>query len=222
MSHLGGHTDKTNIDEGLLNYLIKKYKINSFLDIGCGLGGVVKIMKEKGIDAKGLEGDLNAIESSLVKDNIEKIDFSKIGFSSKKKFDLGYSCEVLEHIDEIYIDNIMSAFKACKIIVMTAAPPKWPGHHHVNCRNHEYWIKMFNKYNFYHYPYETEMCRNNSTMNHKKKNNKKFMKHRLLFFINADLIKINTFNILNIQPEKITENTLIISNKYSDKHIKKK
>ena len=32
------------------------------------------------------------------------------------------------------------------IAVVTAAPPGWPGHHHVNCREESYWIDVFKNY----------------------------------------------------------------------------
>ena len=35
MSHLGGHNNKTNMEIGTIEYLIKKFNIKSFLDIGC-------------------------------------------------------------------------------------------------------------------------------------------------------------------------------------------
>ena len=39
-------------------------------------------------------------------------------------------------------------FSRCKYVVVTAAPPGQPGHHHVNCRPTEYWIDVFKKYGF--------------------------------------------------------------------------
>ena len=56
-SHLGGHKNKTHLDEGTIDYLIKKFKPKSFLDIGCGPGGMVKIATNKGLKARGIDGD---------------------------------------------------------------------------------------------------------------------------------------------------------------------
>lgn len=217
MEHLGGHINITNLEIGTFTYLNETYNLKSFLDIGCGTGGMVELANKNNLLARGLEGDDIAIKKSNVSNLITKIDFSKEKYDNQldiEFFDLGYSSEFLEHVDEKYIDNYMTAFKRCKYIIITAAPPKWPGHHHVNCKDHEYWIRKFNKYRFYHYPYESMKCRINSTMNIHKKNSKQFIKHRALFFINANFINKDKFKITNKIPIKIKNNILIESNKY--------
>lgn len=116
MSHLGGHVNTTNLETGTFNYLNKKYKLKSFLDIGCGLGGMVQLANENNLLARGLEGDDDAIKQSNVSNLITKIDFSKEKYDNKlgiDTFDLGYSSEFLEHVDEEYIDNYMTAFQKC-------------------------------------------------------------------------------------------------------------
>jgi hypothetical protein len=40
----------------------------------------------------------------------------------------------------------MPLFEKGTMAVVTAAPPGWPGHHHVNCREESYWIDVFSKY----------------------------------------------------------------------------
>ena len=219
MSHLGGHVNKTNLEIGMFEYLNKKYNIKSFLDIGCGPGGMVKLADENNLLARGLEGDGDVIDKSDINNLITKIDFTKEKYENQlniSTFDLGYSSEFLEHVEEKYIDNYMSAFKLCKYVTITAAPPKWPGHHHVNCQNHEYWIRKFNNYGFYHYPYETIKCRARSTMNSHKGNNKKFIKHRVLFFVNFNLVKNDQYKIIKKIPEKITKNIFVESNTYDE------
>ena len=219
MSHLGGHINTTNLEIGTFNYLIKKYNFKSFLDIGCGTGRMVQLANENNLLARGLEGDYDAIKQSKVTDLISKIDFSKEKYDNQLNidyFDLGYSSEFLEHVDEEYIENYITAFQKCKYILVTAAPPNWPGHHHVNCKNHEYWIRLFNKYGLYHYPYETFKCRLESTMNIQRGTNKQFIKHRVLFFINTKFVSIDKFKIVNEIPEKIEKNVLIEANQYSE------
>ncbi len=180
---------------------------------------MVDFLHSKNLKSIGIEGDSKAIEKSKNKHLIKNMDFTKDKYISDIKYDLGYSVEFLEHVDEKYIENYINAFKNCKYIVITAAPPKWPGHHHVNCKEHKYWLKLFNKHNFYLDSYITKICREKSTMNIERGNNKTFFKHRALFFINADLIDIDKYNICKELPEKITENTLILHKNYYDLHV---
>lgn len=217
-NHLGGSLNKTNVDEGVLDYLTNKFNVKSFIDLGCSSGGCVEYMAKKGINSKGVEGDINAINSGNCKELIEVFDFSKEKYIKNEIYDLGYSSEVLEHIEEKYIENYMPLFSKCRYVAITAAPPKWPGFHHVNCQNHEYWIKIFNKYNLYHYPFETLKCRSKSTMNINRGSNKRFAKHRLLFFLNMNFIEINKYTISEILPSKIKEGALIISSSYKELH----
>jgi hypothetical protein len=214
MSHLGGHINKNNIEYGSILFLKKKFGINNMLDIGCGPGDMEEVCNKLDIAYFGLEGD-----EECKKNNIKIIDFSKEKYDSEDIFDLGYSTEFLEHVEEKYIENYINAFKNCKYLLITAAPPKWPGHHHVNCKNHKYWLKLFNKYGFILDPYVTLNIREKSTMNINRTNKKKFIKHRALFFINTIFNK--NINFINDKPSDIIENKYYKYNNYIEKEIKK-
>jgi hypothetical protein len=142
--HLGGHGNKTHIDENTLNYLIKQFNIKSLYDIGCGPGGMVVLAKGKGIKATGIDGD------SRIKfpEDIDIIihDFT-MGSLDLDVVDLGWSCEFLEHVEEKYAPNYFSVFIKCKIICCTFATTGG-GYHHVNVQNQYYWDKMFSRYGF--------------------------------------------------------------------------
>lgn len=145
-SHLGGHLNKTHNDRGTLAFLISEYGIKSFLDVGCGPGGMVALAGMRGLDAMGIDGDW---EVPKEKDTFILIhDFTTGPAPVERGFDLGWSVEFLEHVEEKYQDSYMRAFARCKYVVATAAPPGYPGHHHVNCRPQEYWHKVFDKYGF--------------------------------------------------------------------------
>lgn len=223
MAHLTGSGNITNMDEGVVNYLIGRYNIKSFTDIGCGTGGMVEIAHNKGIKSSGYEGDIRPIKLSNVKDKIIQIDFTKTEPNIKNSIDLAYSTEFLEHVYEKFNPNYMKIFTNSKYILITAAPPNWPGKHHVNCQGHEYWIKIFNKYNIYHYPYETVQCRNNSTMNINRPKNKQFVKHRALFFINFNLVDKSNYIFTEDLPttlEEIKENNIYLSDDYRCINVK--
>ena len=56
MSHLGGHINKNNIEEGSLLFLKNKFKISSMIDIGCGPGDMEEVCNKLNIKFFGLEG----------------------------------------------------------------------------------------------------------------------------------------------------------------------
>lgn len=150
-SHLGGHLNKTHNDRGTLTFLINEYNIKSFLDIGCGPGGMVQLAKWRGLDSLGIDGDWEVPKEAEAKILIHDYTTGPAPLeqaSLRIEFDLGWSVEFLEHVEEKYLDNYMKDFARCKYVVCTAAGPGAPGHHHVNCQPQEYWHKVFDKYGF--------------------------------------------------------------------------
>jgi len=158
--HLGGYQNVTNIDTEILPYLVNKYGIKTMVDIGCGPGGMKNIAKTLDISWTGVDGDFTLKD----KENIIIHDFSIAELDLEQEFDLAWSSEFLEHVDEKYIDNYMPLFASAKIVVATAALPGTPGHHHVNCKDLDYWIKVFDCYGMIYDERETQYLRKISDM----------------------------------------------------------
>ena len=183
--HLGGHLNRTNIDEGALHWLIDKFKPVSFLDIGCGPGGMVEHAASKNLFSVGIDGDPSVAGPNIVTHDFEDGPINMQHDMLGGVFDIGWSVEFVEHVYEKYMDNYMPAFKACKVVVITYAPPGTPGHHHVNLQEESYWIKKFNQYGFTYDPSMTTKLRESSTMNLKKKSHeKRFVQKRGMVFVN--------------------------------------
>ncbi len=72
---------------------------------------------------------------------------TKAAFSGQN-FDLIWCCEVVEHVEEEFVQNIMDTFKLGKIVALTHAVPGQKGYHHVNCKPKEYWIDLMISDNF--------------------------------------------------------------------------
>ena len=176
--HLGGHMNEVHTDRGTLVYLINKFNIQSFLDIGCGPGWMVEIAKDRGLRALGIDGDFNLQEEWKNRYiSVIEHDFTKGKINDIADHDLAWSVEFLEHVDEEYMPNYMDVFKRCKYAVVTAAPPGHGGHHHVNEQTPEYWIETFAKYGFKYDAETTEEIKQTSSMK------KPFMQKNALFFV---------------------------------------
>ena len=80
------------------------------------------------------------------------------------EFDLGWSVEFVEHVEERFVPNLMATFRGCRYVFLTAAVPGQPGHHHVNCRPAEYWVDHFKRAGFALDADATEGVRRHSTM----------------------------------------------------------
>ena len=79
-------------------------------------------------------------------------------------YDLGWSVEFVEHVEECHLANVIAAFRACRTLFMTAAVPGQPGHHHVNCQWGDYWIARMADQGFVHEIAATTSARACSTM----------------------------------------------------------
>ncbi|AUF82583.1 methyltransferase [Tetraselmis virus 1] len=184
MNHLGGHANVCNLDIGVLKW-IKSMNMNSFLDVGCGTGEMIIAADKEGLSSWGIDGDTEVKRNT---DKVTIVDFSKESIPDtlmKNSWDVIYSTEFLEHITEKDFDErCSSVFKRAKqMIIITAAPIGWGGHHHVNENTHEYWLKKFNELGYEHDIVLTKMLRESSTMNTNRKKQKQFMKHRGLVFV---------------------------------------
>jgi SAM-dependent methyltransferase len=155
-------------------YLTEKYDIKSFLDIGCGPGGMVQLAAWRGLDAMGIDGDWEVRKEPEAKVIIH--DFNTGPAPLDREFDLGWSVEFLEHVEEQYQDNYMKTLERCKYVVCTfglGLPSK-----NLNSQNREYWLSVFDKHGF---DYDEETTQ---TIRLQKSNMQKPFMHRTgMFFV---------------------------------------
>lgn len=180
--HLGGHNGLTHLDEGCLNYF-KALGHKTFLDIGCGPGGMVQLAEQMGFDSFGIDGDYTLERYNT--NNFLIHDFTKGPAPIDKIFDIGWCVEFVEHVYEEYIPNYVQAMQKCKNVVMTHAVVGQTGYHHVNCQNPPYWIDTMKKHGFKVDNHKTQIIRKSSTMGKKKKH--RFLEKTGLYFVNENL-----------------------------------
>jgi len=144
---------------------------------------MVELATEKGLTALGIDGDHTStrfnIESFIIH------DYTTGPIVVEDKYDVVWSVEFLEHVEEEYMPNYMRTFQCAKSAVVTYAPPGWNGHHHVNLQEEDYWIAKFEEYGFKLDRQKTNILRQQSTLNLGKKGRKAFVKNRGLFFNNV-------------------------------------
>ena len=171
--HLGGHMNKTHVDSGSLSYMKTVLDCSSILDVGCGPGGQVREASELGYTSScGVDGDWSVLPENDTKQNsiFYLHDFVKgpwLPFDLPyipDYFDLGWSVEFLEHVEERYMSHYMETFQLCNYLIVTHAVPGQAGHHHVNCQSVDYWIDAFDEFGFDYKSHLTQEIRNASTM----------------------------------------------------------
>lgn len=134
--HLGGHFGRSNVDAATLEYLIERYDIKTMIDVGCGPGGMLSAAAARHIEAYGIDGD-----PFMRRQNVIIHDYTT-GPLPADDFDLIWCMEFVEHVEARYQDNYLATFDGGRVLFLTAAPPGFPGHHHVNCQPEGYWIEL--------------------------------------------------------------------------------
>ncbi len=188
--HLGGHYGLTHTDDGALQFLVQTFGIKSMVDIGCGVGGMAQCAGKHNIEYFGIDGD-DTIErdKSLV---FQLHDYSKAPLVLPKKYDLGWCVEFVEHVHHEYVPNFIATFQACSVVVMTYAPPKQIGHHHVNCMPFEYWLGVMHYAGFEPLFDATKAMREASTMRDI------FMKNTGTIFAKREILTNNNIPITRL------------------------
>lgn len=137
-AHLGGHFGNVNKDAATLAYLVERYGVQTLLDVGCGPGGMLDEAEALGLEAQGIDGDWHVARHDR---RIVCHDYTT-GPLPSEGWDLVWSTEFVEHIEARYQDNFLVTFDGGRVLFLTAAPPGFPGWHHVNCQPSEYWIAL--------------------------------------------------------------------------------
>ncbi len=160
--HLGGHFNRTNMDKGALDVMINKCHVRSLIDVGCGTGGMVAYAKWKGLNAIGIDGDDSLPHYSYMICH----DFTTSSLDSlpSRDFDLLWTVEFLEHIEERFLPNLRGIFRKARYVISTAAPLGQYGYHHVNCQDDKYWRDWFEDLGFDVDKKLTTTVRHRSTM----------------------------------------------------------
>jgi hypothetical protein len=119
--------------------LIDTFSPAAMLDVGCGEGHAVKWFIDHGIPSLGIDGLRDNVLNSVAGNQLIWCDLTVMPY--RFPVDLVICIEVVEHIEERYLDNLLTTLCNGQIIAMTHALPGQGGHHHVNMQPAEYWIE---------------------------------------------------------------------------------
>lgn len=134
--HLGGYIpggDPATYFPELWEWLVREKGVKSVIDVGCGEGQALRFFEELGCRISGVDG----IEQDHPR--IYAHDYTQGPLAIRDPFDLVWSCEFVEHVEERYLPNFLTTFQCANAVLMTHADPGQPGHHHVNCQPASYW-----------------------------------------------------------------------------------
>ncbi len=141
-THRLEHGDPATFTPALWEWCVETLGVRSVLDVGCGEGHAARHFADLGCRVLAVDGSREARRDSRVPDRHVLHDYAQGAFFPGEDFDLVWSCEFVEHVEERYREHFLATFEAGhRYLLMTHAPPGQRGHHHVNCQPREYWIE---------------------------------------------------------------------------------
>jgi hypothetical protein len=138
--HLGGNVaegDPFTFSPAVWGYVIDRFAVSSVLDLGSGVGYASEYFFRKGVRVLAVDGLGENVRVAVYP--TLKVDLCKAPVSCR--VDLVHCQEVVEHIEERHLDNLLSSLCCGKYVLMTHALPGQQGHHHVNLQPREYWVR---------------------------------------------------------------------------------
>lgn len=126
--------------------LLEKNTPVSVVDVGAGEGHAAAWFLEHGLRVTAIEGHPVAAEACNAKlahagvgSRVVVHDFEQGPLAMAKQWDLGWSSEFVEHVEERCLPNVLAVLASCRVLALTHALPGKAGVHHVNCQTADYW-----------------------------------------------------------------------------------
>lgn len=143
--HEQNHNSYSSAEQGIA-LLRKHFNFDSVLDLGCGSGEWLKACQDSGsTEIFGVDGIFVGADKLKFPDKYFAQHDLTQSLDLERQFDLVMSLEVAEHLPEsasaTFIQNIC---RHGKQVLFSAAIPRQPGQHHINCQGLDFWQKHFN------------------------------------------------------------------------------
>jgi hypothetical protein len=135
----------------LLPVVFDQIKLDSLIDVGCGIGTWTKAAMDLGVkDILGLDGVNVPTEQLLIPQESFLIQDLTQDWDLGRRFDMALCLEVGEHLEQQFAARLVrSLARHSDNVVFSAACPGQAGQYHVNCQWPAFWQKLFNAEGFF-------------------------------------------------------------------------
>jgi len=135
----------------IADHIVNEFHPRSVLDAGCAMGFLVESLRQRGVEAWGIDVSEYAIQNVLP----DFQPYCKVGLITEPfphpRYDLITCIEVIEHLTAQ--DAVCAIENICKHtddILLSSTPFDFREPTHVNVQPPEYWAAQFNRYGFIH------------------------------------------------------------------------
>ena len=152
--HLGGNIaegDPLTFAPTVWRYVIDRFAVRSVLDLGSGLGYAANYFFRMGVATIAVDGLAGNVRKSIY----PAIEIDLAREPVRCAVDLVHCQEVVEHVAEEHVNNVLASLACGRFIVMSHAEPGQGGFHHVNLQPAGYWIAGMARFGFHLLPEDT-------------------------------------------------------------------
>ena len=137
--------------DGIAEHIANEIKPITVLDAGCAMGFLVESLRNRNIEAFGIDTSEFAIQNVLP----EIKPFCWVGSITEQfpqeKYDLIVCIEVLEHLPTSQAEKTIANFcNHSDLVLFSSTPVDYKEASHLNVNPVEYWTKLFARNNFFH------------------------------------------------------------------------
>jgi glycosyltransferase involved in cell wall biosynthesis/ubiquinone/menaquinone biosynthesis C-methylase UbiE len=129
--------------------IIQRVRPHTVLDVGCAKGFLVEALRDRGVEAFGL--DISEYAIGQVRADIKP--YCWVGSAADAlphRYDLIVCIEVLEHLSEVDAESaVANLCEHSEDILFSSSPDHHPDPTHVNVQPVEYWAGLFARRGFY-------------------------------------------------------------------------
>jgi Methyltransferase domain len=133
---------------GVADAIVRDLNPKTLLDAGCAMGFLVEKLRERGVDAWGI--DVSEYAISQVDESVrEHCSVGSLADPLPRRYDLIVCIEVLEHLDPVETDRaIASLCAATDLLLLSSTPDDYGEASHLNVRPPEDWSALLAREGF--------------------------------------------------------------------------
>jgi hypothetical protein len=133
---------------GVAEQIVRRLAPQTALDAGCAMGFLVEALRDRGVEAEGI--DVSEYAISQVREDVKP--FCRVGSLLEpfpRRYDLIVCIEVLEHLPAAEAEPaITNLCCLCDDILFSSSPSDYAEQTHFNVQPAEYWAELFARQGF--------------------------------------------------------------------------
>lgn len=134
---------------GIADRIVADIAPATVLDAGCAIGLLVEALRERGVDASGI--DLSSYAIDRVHESVRSYcQHGSIADELTRRYDLIVSIEVVEHMPARAAEDAIANFcRHTDDVIFSSSPADYKEPTHVNVHPPDYWASEFARHGFY-------------------------------------------------------------------------